>query len=81
MLGAIIGDIIGSTRKWHNVKTSNLELIPEGSRFTGVTVMTLAVAEWLMTDSDHLPESLVNVCDDRNENIPMPGTAICSSNG
>lgn len=59
MLGAIIGDIIGSTRKWHNVKTSNLELIPEGSRFTGVTVMTLAVAEWLMTDSDHLPESLV----------------------
>ena len=47
MLGAIIGDIVGSTREWHNIKTEDFELVPRGSRFTDDTVMTLAVAEWL----------------------------------
>ena len=59
MLGAIIGDIVGSTREWHNIKTEDFELVPKGSRFTDDTVMTLAVAEWLMTDPDHQPETLV----------------------
>ena len=59
MLGAIIGDIVGSTREWHNIKTEDFELVPKGSRFTDDTVMTLAVAEWLMTDPAHQPETLV----------------------
>ena len=59
MLGAIIGDIVGSTREWHNIKTENFELVPKGSTFTDDTVMTLAVAEWLMTDPEHHPETLV----------------------
>lgn len=59
MLGAIIGDIVGSTREWHNIKTEKFELVPKGSRFTDDTVMTLAVAEWLMTDPQHRPETLV----------------------
>lgn len=59
MLGAIIGDIVGSTREWHNIKTEDFELVPKGSRFTDDTVMTLAVAEWLMTDPKHHPETLV----------------------
>lgn len=53
MLGAIIGDIVGSTREWHNVKTEDFELLPQGSRFTDDTVMTLAVAKWLMDDPSH----------------------------
>ena len=59
LLGAIIGDIVGSTREWHNIKTEDFELVPEGSRFTDDTVMTLAVAEWLMTDHAHKEDSLV----------------------
>lgn len=59
MLGAIIGDIVGSTREWHNIKTTDFELVPIGSRFTDDTVMTLAVAEWLMLDEQHRPETLV----------------------
>ncbi len=59
MLGAIIGDIVGSTREWHNIKTEDFELVPKGSRFTDDTVMTLAVAEWLMTDPEHQPETLI----------------------
>ena len=50
---------MGSTREWHNIKTEDFEPVPKGSRFTDDTVMTLAVAEWLMTDPDHRPETLV----------------------
>ena len=53
ILGAIVGDVVGSTREWHNVKTEDFELLPAGSSFTDDTVMTLAVAEWLMTDPAH----------------------------
>lgn len=59
MLGAIIGDIVGSTREWHNIKTEDFELVSKWSRFTDDTVMTLAVAEWLMSDPEHRPETLV----------------------
>ena len=50
---------MGSTREWHNIKTEDFELVPKGSRFTDDTVMTLAVAEWLMTDPEHHSETLV----------------------
>lgn len=59
MLGAIIGDIVGSTRERYNVKTEDFELVPQGSSFTDDTVMTLAVAEWLMADPEHKSETLV----------------------
>ena len=59
MLGAIIGDIVGSTRERRNIKTEDFELVPWGSRFTDDTVMTLAVAEWLMADPEHKDVTLV----------------------
>ena len=59
MLGAIIGDIVGSTREHHNIKTEDFELVPPWSRFTDDTVMTLAVAEWLMTDPEHKEATLI----------------------
>lgn len=48
LLGAICGDIVGSTREWRRIKHPAFELLPKGSRFTDDTVMTCAVAEWLM---------------------------------
>ncbi len=45
MLGAVIGDIIGSTYEWHNVKTKEFPLFPKGSRFTDDTVLSVAVAD------------------------------------
>lgn len=59
ILGGIVGDIVGSTREWHNIKTEDFELTPRGSRFTDDTVMTLAVAEWLMTDANHTEAKLI----------------------
>lgn len=73
MLGAIIGDIVGSTREWHNVKTEDFELLPQGSRFTDDTVMTLAVAKWLMDDPSHKADSLVRIMQDMGRRYPNAG--------
>ena len=73
MLGAIIGDIVGSTRERHNIKTENFELVPNGSRYTGNTVMTLAVARWLMDDPEHLPDTLVAIMQDLGRKHPHAG--------
>lgn len=59
ILGGIVGDIIGSTRERENVKIEDFELFPQGSRFTDDTVMTLAVAQWLMTDLEHTEAGLI----------------------
>nr|WP_321292928.1 ADP-ribosylglycohydrolase family protein [uncultured Trichococcus sp.] len=48
MLGAIIGDIIGSRFEWHNHKDKEFELFTEDCRMTDDSIMTLAVAKALM---------------------------------
>ena len=73
ILGGIVGDIIGSTREWINVKNENFELLPEGSRFTDDTVMTLAVAEWLMTDSTHSEKTLIECMQRWGRKYPNAG--------
>ena len=73
ILGAIIGDIVGSTRERNNVKTEDFELLPEGSRFTDDTVMTLAVAEWLMTDPAHSERGLVECMQRLGRKYPNAG--------
>ncbi|MEE0935298.1 MAG: ADP-ribosylglycohydrolase family protein [Methanobrevibacter sp.] len=51
IIGAIAGDIIGSTREHHRIKTKDFDLFPLRSTFTDDTVMTLAIAQWLIEDS------------------------------
>lgn len=48
MLGAIIGDIVGSIYEWNNHRSKDFELFGEKCDFTDDTVMTLAIAEGLM---------------------------------
>ena len=50
IIGAICGDIIGSTRENHPIKTKDFDLFPRYSIFTDDTIMTLAVANWLFKD-------------------------------
>ncbi len=53
MLGAIIGDVIGSTFEWHNVKSVDFELFSSQSRFTDDTVMTIAIADAILNKEQH----------------------------
>ena len=49
MLGAIIGDIIGSVYEHYPVKTKDFALMDPRCRFTDDTVLTIAVADAIMT--------------------------------
>ena len=48
MLGAIIGDVVGSVYEWNNIKTKDFPLFRKDCFFTDDTVMTCAVAEAIM---------------------------------
>lgn len=48
MLGAIIGDIVGSIYEFDNIKTKEFEFFQENMELTDDSVMTLAVAKALM---------------------------------
>ena len=50
IIGAICGDIIGSTRENRPIKTKDFDLFPRHSTFTDDTILTLAVANWLIKD-------------------------------
>ncbi|MFU8857808.1 MAG: ADP-ribosylglycohydrolase family protein [Deferrisomatales bacterium] len=53
MIGAVVGDIVGSPYERHNLKNTDFPLFGPGSRFTDDTVMSCATAEALLTDGDY----------------------------
>ena len=64
MFGAVIGDIIGSTREFSHIKTKEFSLFPRGSEFTDDSIMTIAVGDALMdwmTDGGDLHQSFTDV--------------------
>src|SRR5215471_16544577 len=52
MLGAIAGDVIGSVHEFIRTKTKNFPLFVRHSAFTDDSVLTAAVADWIMTGDD-----------------------------
>ena len=59
MIGAIVGDIVGSPYEFHNIKRTDFPFLTKYNRFTDDSVMTLANAKWLTEDPSHSPEHLV----------------------
>lgn len=52
MIGAIIGDVVGSKYEFCNIKTKDFPFISKGCTFTDDSVMTVAVAKSLLTAID-----------------------------
>lgn len=73
MLGALVGDIIGSVYEFHNTKSTDFELFRKNSRFTDDSVMTLAVAKWLLEDIEHTSFYLVNCMQELGLRYPSAG--------
>jgi ADP-ribosylglycohydrolase len=48
MLGAIFGDITGSIYEFNNIKTTDFELYHPSMTFTDDSILTIAVADWLL---------------------------------
>ena len=53
MLGAIIGDIIGSTYEFKNADRYDFDPFPTGSAFTDDTVLTIAIADAILNNRNY----------------------------
>jgi len=68
VLGAIFGDIVGSVHEGAATKTKDFALIVPRSTFTDDSVLTIAVAEWILTHQD-----LVDLFRDYTDRYPARG--------
>ena len=72
MLGAITGDTVGSVYEFHNTKDYNFTLFNSLSGYTDDSIMTMAVAYWLLKDPKHRYETLETIMVDFAEHCPCP---------
>ena len=54
MIGAIVGDIVGSIYEWDNIKTKEFELFCDKCFFTDDTVLTVALADSILTGANYI---------------------------
>jgi len=85
MLGAVAGDIIGSPFEWNNTEDRFFDMchstrgwyrgreVSYHPKFTDDTVLTLAVAKWLMDDKDRHSSRLVSIMQDMARRYPERG--------
>jgi ADP-ribosylglycohydrolase len=52
LIGPIIGDVVGSVYEWNNIKTKDFNMFNPLCEFTDDTVMTIAVADSILTKRD-----------------------------
>lgn len=72
MLGAITGDTVGSSYEFHNTKDYNFTLFLGNSAYTDDSVMTMAVAYWLLKDKEHSYQGLEDIMVMFGEKCPCP---------
>lgn len=76
MLGAIIGDIVGSRFEWHNNKTKNFDFLTHKCYFTDDSVMSLAIAKAILnsgTDYSVLGDKAVSCMQELGRKYPHAG--------
>ncbi len=59
LVGAVLGDIAGSIYEFNPHKNTDIDLYADGMDYTDDTIMTIAVADWLLNDKRHTKKSLV----------------------
>jgi len=72
MLGAIIGDTVGSAYEFHNTKEYDFTLFLGNSAYTDDSVMTMAVAYWLLKDREHSYQGLEDIMVEFGHKCPCP---------
>lgn len=70
MIGAIIGDIVGSRFEFNNIDNIGFKLFDKGCSYTDDTICTVAIADALLNSNDY-GDSLHNWC--RRYPHPMGG--------
>ena len=72
MIGAIIGDVVGSRFEFNNIKTKEFELITRESRFTDDTVLTIAVMD-ILNSGDVSHENIIKTLQKWARKYPNAG--------
>ena len=72
MLGAITGDTVGSAYEFHNTKDYDFTLFMGNSAYTDDSIMTMAVAYWLLKDKEHSYQGLEDIMVMFGEKCPCP---------
>ena len=72
MLGAIIGDTVGSVYEFNNTKDYNFPLFTEVSCYTDDSIMSMAVASWLIRDPEHRAGTLEEAMVEFGKKFPCP---------
>ena len=72
MLGAVVGDVVGSVYEFANTKNYNFDLFTKESSYTDDSVMTFALAGWLLKDSEHSFQGLEDTMVRYGKDYPCP---------
>ena len=72
MLGAIIGDIVGSVYEFNNIRDIHFPLFSSTSNYTDDSVLSVAVADWAMSDQQLSAEQLENKLVEYGRSFPNP---------
>ena len=72
MLGALIGDTVSSIYEFNNIHTKEFPLFSPTSTFTDDSIMSMAVAEWLLTDEQHTQSTLIAFMEEYYAEYPNP---------
>ena len=73
MIGAIIGDVVGSRFEFNNIKTKDFELVTSESEFTDDTVMTVAVADVLVNGNPKNRDEIIDSLKKWGKKYPHAG--------
>lgn len=73
MIGAIIGDVVGSRFEFNNIKHKNFELVVDRSCFTDDTVMTVAVADVLINGNPYNKDDVIDTLKKWGKKYPYAG--------
>ncbi len=72
ILGAICGDTIGSVYEFNPTKNYDFELFHSDMNYTDDSIMTLAVADWILQDPSHSHDNLVKTMRRYGQKDPCP---------
>ncbi|WP_206082120.1 ADP-ribosylglycohydrolase family protein [Maribellus sediminis] len=72
MIGAIIGDIVGSRFEFSNFKSKEFELFHKDCDYTDDTICTIATADWLLRDDQNTEQSYAKILQDWCRKYPHP---------
>ncbi len=79
MLGAIIGDIVGSRFEWNNNRSKQFDFLTYKCSVTDDSIMSLAIAKALLeskADYSDLPENAVKYMQGIGRHYPKPGLTL-----